>query len=300
MGVVARNSGGGVDMELELERDDLIPGRLARGVLRLRATKGREIRGAELALIGTEYWKYRVTRSDGKGQTTTHIVRGTDDLPRVPIRLSGPASLTQGLTRSIPFELPVPGLGPPSISADVCGVEWILEAKVDVPGFDPGVVLPVTIHQPTALLRAGVVPVGQFALWPSADAGRDGLRGTISLEPVPLDLGGPIQGRISLDLDSALDLQELRVELRVHASATVSSGLDEQLTVWVGRILEKGRLAAGHHDLSFSGVLPDVALPTTTLPHGRTEARLRVVFAVKWAVDPHLERDVALATTTEV
>lgn len=300
MGIVARNSGGGVQLELELERGDLIPGRLVPGSLRLLSGSPREIRGAFVTLVGTEHWKHEVTDRDANGNTGTRIVREERELPRVPVQLLGSTALGGAEPKDLPFEIPVPGLGPPSVAADVCGVTWTLEAKLDVPGFDPGVAMPVTIHQPTALLRAGVVPVEEFALWPSADATADGLRSSISLDPVPLDLGGPFNGRLSLETDGRYEVQEVRLELRVHAEATVSSGLREEITIWSAAVLGAGRLPPGGHEIEFAGELPETALPTAALPHGRTNARMHVIIARAWARDPHLVRDVALATTTEV
>ena len=300
MSAIARSTGGGVELELELERADLIPGQLVAGALRVLTTKEREIRGALVSLIGTEHWKHEVSQTNAQGHTTTRIVRSTAELPRVPIQLSGPATLTAGLSRKMPFELPVPALGPPTVTADASGLEWILEAKLDVPWLDPGVVLPVTIHQPTALLRAGVVPVEQFALWPSVDAQADGIRASIAIEPVPLDLGGPLEGRVSLELDKPLDVQGIRAELRVEAAATVSRGVTDRTTIWSHLVREGGRMEAGHHELTFSGTVPDAGVPTARLPHGRTSGRLHLVFDVRWAADPHLDREVAIATTTEV
>lgn len=300
MGVVARNAGHGVELELELDRADLIPSRLVAGVLRARTEKDREIRGAQVTLVGTEHWKHEVTQTDAQGHTSTRVVRSTGELPRVPIRLRGPTTLAAGLIHRMPFELPVPGLGPPTVTADASGLEWVLEAKLDVPGFDPGLVLPVSIHQPTALLRAGVVSVGQFALWPTADAGTDGMRAAIAIEPAPLDLGGPFEARVSLDLDQDVDVRAIRAEFRVESEAMVSGGLRDRTTIWTTTIVEAGRLAAGRHELAFNGILPDAGLPTAKLAHGRTHARLHLVFDVKWARDPQLVRDVALATTTEV
>lgn len=300
MAIVARNAAGGVRLELELERADLIPGRLVRGMLRLTPDKAREIRGAFVTLVGVEHWKHEVTEVDAKGHPQTRVVRREAQLPCVPIRVQGASTLGGGSRQDLSFEIPVPSLGPPSVDADVCGVTWTLEAKLDVPGFDPSVALPVTIHQPTALLRAGVVRVAQFALFPSADATTDGIRAAIALDPVPLDLGGPFRGRVTLDVDRAVKVQEVRAEIRVHAEATVSSGLHEDVTLWTAQLAGPGTLSPGGHDLDLSGALPEIALPTAELPHGRTRASVHVVIARAWARDHHLVRDVALATMTEL
>lgn len=300
MSILARSSGGGVELELALERTDLIPGRLVPGELRIMVGSGLEIRGAFVALVGVEHWKYQVTETDAEGRPRTRVVRREAELPRVPIQLSAATTLGEGISHKLPFEIPVPGLGPPSVAAQVCGATWLLEAKLDVPGFDPSVTLPVTIHQPTALLSAGVVPLAQFALWPSADASEDGLRATVEIEPVPMDLGGPFRARIGLEVPSGLDVQEIRAELRVRAEATVSSGLNEEIEVWSSVISGATRLAAGHREFALEGVVPDVALPSARLPHGRTSATFRLILARSWRRDPNLVRDIALATTREV
>jgi hypothetical protein len=289
-----------VDLELELERTDLLPGRLAAAVLRITSRNAREVRGAFATLVGTEHWQFHRTERDAHGNTRTRTVTDRTELPRVPIQLLGPTTLADRERRVLPFELPVPALGPPSVDAAVCGVAWELEVKVDVPGFDPGLAVPIVVHQPTALLRAGVVSVGQFALWESADAEADGYRAAIELDPVPVPIGGPFTGRVTLEAPAATDLQEIRAEIRVQAKATVPSGLSEEITVWAGRITGPGPLPAGATRLEFTTELPPRSLPTARLPHGETDATFRVILARAWAPDHNLVRDVALATTTEV
>jgi hypothetical protein len=298
--IIVRNSGGGIDLELELERTDLLPGRLTAAVLRLTSNSSREIRGALATLVGTEHWQFHRTERDANGHTHTRTVTDHAEMPRVPVQLLGQTTLAANQRAVLPFELPVPALGPPSVEATVCGVAWELEVKVDVPGFDPGLVVPIVVHQPTALLRAGVVSVGQFALWESADAEADGYRAAIALDPVPLPIGGPFTARVTLEAPVAQDLQEIRAEIRVDAKATVPSGLKEEITVWAARIAGPGPLAAGTSTFELAGELPATPLPTASLPHGETDATFRVILARAWAPDHHLVRDVALATTTEV
>jgi hypothetical protein len=182
----------------------------------------------------------------------------------------------------------------------VCGVEWELEVKLDVPGFDPAVVMPVVVLQPTALLRAGVVNVGQYALWPVADGASDGIAATIGLDPVPLCIGAPFSGRIDLDLPERLSLQEVRLELRVHARATEPSGKEEEITLWSGRVGEQGELGGRVETIEFSDAVPERWLPSTRLRHGRTDGSFRVVLARAWARDPNLVRDVAICSTLEL
>ena len=134
------------------------------GELRILAGRAREIRGAFVTLVGVEHWKHEVTETDAQGRTQTRVVRREADLPRVPIQLRGATTLAAGLRHKLPFEIPVPGLGATIRRRRRMRRDLDARGKLDVPGFDPGVALPVTIHQPTALLSAGVVPVGQFAL----------------------------------------------------------------------------------------------------------------------------------------
>ena len=138
MSIVARTSSGGVELELALERADLIPGRLVPGELRILASGSREIRGAFVTLVGIEHWKYEVTETDARGRTTTRVVRREADLPRVPIQIPAPTTLAAGIHHKFPFEIPVPGLGPPSVEAEVCGVTWTLEANSMSPASIPG------------------------------------------------------------------------------------------------------------------------------------------------------------------
>jgi hypothetical protein len=144
-----------------------------------------------------------------------------------------------------------------------------------------------------------VVSIGQFALWESADAEADGFRGTIDLEPVPIPIGGTFTGRVTLEAPAAIDLQEIRAEIRVQAKATVPSGLSEEIVLWAGRIAGPGSLPAGATTIEFSADLPPRPLPTARLPHGETDATFRLILARAWAPDHNLVRDVALATTTE-
>jgi hypothetical protein len=186
------------------------------------------------------------------------------------------------------------------VEATVAGVDWELDVKLDVPGFDPGLVLPVRVLQPTALLRAGVVHVEQFALWPLADAETGAGIGSIGFDPVPLCIGAPFDGRLVIDTREPMDLQEVRVEVRVAVRATAPSGRHEELTVWVGRIAGAGRFGGEPTTLEFHAELPPTFVPTAELPHGRTDATVHVILAKAWARDPHLVRDVALCSTTEI
>lgn len=290
----------GIDWRIELERSGLLPGRLARVHVRLEARRDIEARGLVAVLVGTEHWQYQRQQSTGK-TTTTVTVTEHDELRRVPVMLLGPTSLRKGEVREIDFEMPVPPLGPASLEMTVAGMKWDLEVKLDVPnGMDSAIVVPVRVLQPTALLRAGVVRVGQFALFEAADGATEGARGTLEFEPVPLCVGSEFTGRLTIDTDRPHKLQELRVEIRVHAKATVSNGLEEEVTVWTGRILDAGELPPGSRTIEFAGDLPPFDLPTIELPHGRTDATVHLILARPWARDPHVVRDVAICSTTEI
>jgi hypothetical protein len=291
---------GGVDWRLELARDRLLPGRLVDGRLTVTAHRGVEARGLVITLRGREHWRYETTTTDADGHPRTETHTGRQDLPSIPVGVASAVMLAAGETRSFPFQLPVPGLGPATLEATVAGVDWTVEAKLDIAGgLDTSIVVPVRILQPTALLRAGVVHVGEFALYEAADAQAGGVTGSIWLEPVPLVPGQPFRGRLTLRPGAPMRLQEIRVELRVAVEATVSGGLHETLVPWSAVVAPAMELARDEA-IEFTATLPDVALPTIELPHGRAAAEVHVILARPWARDPHLVRDLAIATTLEV
>jgi hypothetical protein len=293
-------SNGGIDWTLSLERDDLLPGRLVDGVLRATARKPVEARGLIATLRGVEHWRYEETTSNGK--TTTSSVRsGREDLPAVPVRLSGPISLAAGESRELPFQLPVPPLGPPTVLAEDAGVDWALEVKLDREGgFDAGIEVPVRIHQPVALLRAGVVPVGQFALFEAAGGDEAGdLAGTAELDPVPLGAGSPFTGRVVLRTRSPVSVRSIRAELKVRVEATVGGGLEGTRTAWSTTIAGPMTIADGQA-IDIEGVLDAGVPPTVELPHGRVSARFELILDRALRPDLRLGRDIAVATTLEL
>lgn len=300
MTVTARSSGGGFDLELGLDQADLLPGRLVDGRARITARGGGEIRGARVALAGVETYRFDRTETDSNGHPQTRTYTKTEDLPLVPIAVLGPTSFGPGETREIPFQLPVPSLGPPSFDATEVKVEWELRMSLDVPLFDPSVVLPVRVLQPTALLRAGVIDVAQFALFPEAAVADDELTGALWLDPMPLVVGAPFQARLTLAQGSARDVQEVRAELRVQAKCTVSGGREETIVLWAGRLAGEGSFGGTAATVTFEGTVPDRAIPTMRTEHGRADATFHIVIAVAWARDPHLVRDVAIASTAEL
>ena len=299
MTVTTRTSSGGFDLALQLDRGDLLPGRLVDGSLRITSHGGDTIRGARVTLIGTERWRYDRVTSDSKGQTHTEIVTGHEELPNVPIAVLGPTTFVAGEARDLAFQVPVPGLGPATFEATELSVTWMIRVNLDVAGFDPSLEMAVHVLQPTALLRAGVVDVAEFALYPEAAAEADGFAGSVWLDPSPLCIGAPFKGRITLGAAPSRRVQEVRLELRVKAKATVSGGRDETITMWTAVLAGPGEFG-GAQTIEFVGDLPATWLPTIQTEHGRADAAFHVIVATAFARDPHLVRDVAVCSTTEL
>ena len=293
-------SSGGVDWTLQLASNRLLPGRLVDGHVTVAARRAVEARGLVVTLRGEEHWKYHVTTTDSEGHSHTETRTGHQDQPRVPVLAVAPVRLAAGETRELDVQIPVPGLGPATLEADVAGVSWTVEAKLDIEGGrDSSIEVPVRILQPTALLRAGVVHVGEFALFEAADAQAGGVTGSIRIDPVPLVPGQPFRGQLSLRPSAPMRLQEIRLELRVKVESTVSGGFDQTLVPWSAVVAPAMELASDQV-VEIAGTVPDVALPTIELPHGRAAAELHVILARAWARDPHLVRDLAIATTLEL
>lgn len=299
MSAVWTESSHGVDWRLELEDDFLIPGRLAAGKLTAHMTGDVDARSLIVALRAEEHWKHQVTTTNSNGTTSTHVVTEHRDLVNEPVQVAGELHLTAGETRSWDLELPVPPLGPASLEADVAGLDWTVVAKLDVPGgTDASIERSVRVAQPVALLRSGAVPLGAFALFGPADVAGDGVSGTVSIDPVPLCAGQPFAATVVLHAGDPRQLQEIRAELRVQVKATVSEGLEETILAWAGSVAATE--LTGDRSISLNGTLDPRALPSIELPHGAASATFHVILATAWAPDPHLVRDVAIATTLEL
>jgi hypothetical protein len=296
--VRATGSDGGADFEVTLDRAVLLPGRLTSGGVRITFQRGIEVRAILASLIATEQWKWRKTDRDSAGNTTTHTETERRELQRLPVQLAGPGTHAAGEVLEFKLELPVPSLGPATFEGTVSRLTWRLEVKLDVPGFDASIERDVIVVQPTGLLMAGVVDVAQFALWPSADVASNGARGAIALEPVPLCIGAPFGGLLSIATGST-KLQEIRLELRQRVEATVSSGLHEEITLWTSVVAGEGEFG-GERAMAFNGDVPGRWLPTVRLPHGKADAQFHVILAKALAPDTHLVRDVAICSTTEL
>jgi hypothetical protein len=300
MPVTWAQSSHGVAWHLDLESDRLLPGRLVRGRLTATADGPFEARRLVATFVAVEHWQHEETTTNAQGQTSTRTVTSRSELVREPVELSGPLHLDAGETRSFDLQMPVPPLGPATLEATVAGSTWTFEAKLDRPGWPDSLIeVPVRILQPVALLRAGVVHVGEFALYPEADAGRDDLTAAITLDPLPLCSGAPFRCEVILRSAEARRLQEIRAEVRVKVEATVPSGKDETITAWAGVVAEPCDVQ-GERVLRFQDVLSDQSLPTIELPHGQSSAQFHLILATAWARDPHLVRDVTIATTLEL
>ena len=292
---------GGVGWHLELDRSILLPAQLVTGRLSIRAERGVDARALVIALTANEHWKHRQSSTDGQGHTTTTVVTSRQDLTHEPVQLRGEVHLGPGESWTTEFELPVPPDGPASLQADDAGLDWTVEAKLDVPGgLDARIERGVIVAQPTALLRAGAVHLGEYALYESADAGEDGAAATIELKPAPLVCGAPFSGRIDLRVADASHIRSVRAELRVLVKATVSEGEQETVTLWTGDLAPLGETLGAATSFEISGTVPARAVPSIELPHGRTTATFHVILDRPLAPDTHLVRDVAIATTAEI
>jgi len=299
MSAVWTDSSHGVDWRLELERDELLPGRLVGGRIGVTSRGAFDARVLVVALRAEEHWKHEVTTTDAQGHTSTHVETERRTLVTEPVEVEAGVNLGPGETRSWTFELPVPPLGPATLEADVAGVDWTVEAKLERPGeFDSSIEGPVRVLQPVSLLRSGAVPLGQFALYDAADVAGDGVSGSIAIDPVPLCAGAPFTVMVTVHAGGSHQLQEVRAELRVKVEATVPGGLDETVTAWSATlpILD----LAGDRSIPLAGNLGRQALPSIELPHGRASATFHLILAIAWAPDLHLVRDVAVATTLEL
>ncbi len=299
MTAIFHESSHGVDWRLELDRDALLPGRLVAGKVSVASHGTVDARALIVLLRAVEHWQHDVTTTDANGHTSTHTETTQRELLVEPVQVAGETHLGPGETRDWAFELPVPSLGPASLEATVAGLTWTVVAKFDVPGgFDPSIERSVRVLQPQALLRAGVVTVGEFALYGAADVGADGVSGSVTLDPSPLCVGLPFSATVVLHSPRARRLQEIRVEVRVHVEATVPSGRSETITAWWGVI--RADSLDGDRTIQVSGTLDGRSLPSIELPHGRTSATFHVILATAFAPDPHLVRDIAIATTQEL
>lgn len=288
---------------LQLDPQVLLPGRAASATVRLTPTTNRGARGVGAVLRCVEQWRYDTTetRTGADGRTETHRVTrtGTAELSRQEWALAGAMQLNAGVRQEWTFEIAVPDLGPASFDGEVLRCEWSLEVSVDLPmALDLRETWPVPMAQPTALLRAGVVSTGQYGLFEEAPANVDAFPAQIRLDPVPINLRAPFSGSFTVETAEPIEVQEVRLELRVAAEVTVSGGHRREMTVGHGRLAtEDNRFGGPFATHRFESDAPMVWLPSCDLPHGRGRGRFHVILARAWAPDIHYVRDVALATT---
>ena len=178
MTVTTTRSDGGVAFRLDLDSDTLLPGRVATGCV--RSSSGRD-RGPR------DHRQPDRHRDCGRRRkpTATRMATTPDEDRDVDRGAAARCPSMLGRTGVVCCRRE-PGVlvGDPgaaararaTFEATVAGLTVAVEVKLDVPGFDPDVTADVVVLQPTALLRAGVVDVAQFALFPSADVVNDAPR----------------------------------------------------------------------------------------------------------------------------
>ncbi len=286
---------------VELDPPVLLPGRSVRVSLTYTPQRDHEARGVRAVLRCQE--RYRYSRTEGSGSTAHKVTRtGVEELARIEVRLADAQRFVAGQPITWRTTFDVPGLGPATFEGDALRCDWTLEANVDVAlGLDPLVVETVHVAQPMALLRAGVIDTGQYGLFEDAPVNLDALPAQVRLEPVPISLQSPFAGVFTVEMAGRSEVQEVRVELRVVSEVTVQGGHHDEIVAWRGVLVpgptQFGGPLAEH---PFTAAASGRWLPSVDLPHGRSRGRLHVILAQEMAPDIHYQRDVALATTTEL
>jgi len=286
---------------VEVDPPVLLPGRPVSVTLTYTPARDHDGRGVRAVLRCRERYRYDRTETVGKTtRTVTHTA--VVELARIEVEVAGPQHFVRGQPYSWHVTFEVPGLGPATFEGEALRCDWNVEANVDVPmGLDPRVERSVKVAQPMALLRAGVIDTGQYGLFEEAPVNLDARPAQIRLEPVPVSLHSSFEGAFTVETGDPVSVEEVRLELRVSAQVTVSGGHHEEIVVWRG-MLEPGAGQFGGALTShpFRGEVVGAWLPTVDLPHGRARVRFHVILARDWARDTHYERDVAIATTSEL
>jgi hypothetical protein len=291
---------------LVLDPPVLLPDRQASLTVSYTPRRDMEARGVFASLRCVERYRYDTTESSAApdGTTRTRQVTHTDhhEIHRLDFELAGPVRLVRGQPETWRAPFDVPALGPATFEGEELRCDWILEAKVDLPmRLDERTETTVWVAQPRALLKAGVVDTGQYGLFEEAPANVDAYPAQIRLDPVPICLGEPFSGSFTVETPEPIEVQEVRLELRVHAEVTRSGGHQEEITVQRGRLVtDAGRFGGSFATHAFTADAMPAWLPSIDLPHGRARATFHVVLARAWAQDIHYVRDVALATTREL
>ena len=292
--------------QVTIEPDPLLPGRPAHLTLRFTPESDLDARGASAALRCVETYRYDTTETttDPNGRTSSRTVTHTahDEIHRIDFELQGAGRLAAGLPVTWGLDLDVPGLGPATFEAEELRCDWILEAKIDLPmKLDERLERSVHVAQPSALLKAGVVATGQYGLFEEAPSNVDAYPAQVRLEPVPLCLLEPFTGTFTVETPEPIEVQEVRLELRVQVQVTSSGGREEEILVQRGSLeADGGRFGGPFAVHRFTADAAGAWLPSVDLPHGRARGVFHVILARAWAQDIHYVRDVALATTREL
>ena len=292
--------------QVTLDPPVLLPGRQAKLAVTFTPPRDLDAHGVAASLRCVERYRYDTTESgagpDGTARTRQVTRTEYDELHRIDFALAGPTRLVRGQPETWRAEFEVPGLGPATFEGEELRCEWILEAKVDLRmAFDERTEIAVPVAQPTALLKAGVVATGQYGLFEEAPANVDAYPAQIRLDPVPICLGEPFSGSFTVETPEPIEVQEVRLELRVQAKVTHRGGRQEEITVQRGRLAaDAGQFGGPFAAHSFTADAVEAWLPSIDLPHGTARASFHVILARAWQPDIHYVRDVALATTREL
>jgi hypothetical protein len=292
--------------QLTVDPDPMLPGRPAHLVLGYTPGSDLTARGASAVLRCVETYRYDTTETttgaDGRSTSRTVTRTAHEELHRLDFELQGAGRLAAGQPVSWNLEFDVPGLGPASFEGEELRCDWTVEAKVDLPmKLDERLETSVRVAQPTALLRAGVIDSGQYGLFEEAPTNVDAFPAQVRLEPVPLNLLEPFSGSFTVETREPIEVQEVRLELRVTVEVTRPGGRREEILVQRGHLETDGNRFGGA--FAVHGFTADAAsawLPSIDLPHGRARGEFHVILARAWAQDIHYVRDVALATTTDL
>jgi hypothetical protein len=288
---------------LSVEPEVLLPDRKATFSLSFTPDRDLNARGVTAVLRCVERYRYDETESTtgADGKMTMHRITRTreEELHRGEFALAGPGRLAAGQPLTWTVSVDMPGLGPATFQGEELRCDWFVEAKVDLPmALDESFRAGVRVAQPTALLKAGVIDIGQYGLFEEAPTNVDAYPAQVRLDPVPICLGEPFRGTFTVQTPEPIEVQEVRLELRVHAQVTRSGGHSEEILVQHGRLQAEGSQFGGPFAVHpFEADAVDAWLPSIDLPHGRARAMFHVILARAFAPDIHYVRDVALATT---
>ncbi len=287
---------------VEVEPAVLLPSRPVSCSIRYRPDSSFEARAVRACLRAVETYQYRHTQRTG--ETTTTVTRTDhDEVVRAEVQLAGPMAFRAGEEVAWQATWELEHLAPPTFEgSDVLRCDWTLEITVDRPwAGDENCVVPLRVAQPTALLRAGVVATGQYGLFEDAPVNIDANPAQILLDPVPLSVAHPFTGELRLQTPEAIEVQEVRLELRVHTECTERGGLTDELLIASGRLdIPTGAFGGPFAVHPFSASAPGVWTPSVDLRHGTARAQFHVILARALARDIHYVRDVALASAVEL